>query len=339
MLCKQEFGFYPRQLLIDAGPVTVRSLPELERTASDVLARDAIEDDWIFAPPRQAVDILTGMVRSSPHPARVFALPRTHWMEHAECEGEDHLEFLLWALSFFVGMRLTASEAGFLDSTPVKPGKLVDFILPPRRLTRNDSRSLRAYEQVDLTSHSEHLTSAVDLAERFWQNSGSAGGRHFAAAAHALFIGQNPLHLEFERFLYLYVAIDACYRLTRLLHPTKGRPRPGGRIKWMCEHLGVTLPMWADPAQAGHHRKGPEVTAVRNAALHEGLFMGAPLGFGPLKNGLTKNITLEMRALACRLLVALIGGRHADYVRTPVDTRGTFRLDLNQAGTESRSKN
>ena len=41
---KKEFGFYPQPLQIKAGPVTVSPLPDLERTASDVLASDGVED-------------------------------------------------------------------------------------------------------------------------------------------------------------------------------------------------------------------------------------------------------------------------------------------------------
>ena len=100
--------------------------------------------------------------------------------------------FTFGCCRFFLGMRLTTTEAGFLDATPVKPGKLVDFVLVGRSI--------------------EH---AVELAERFWVvNRGEP--RHtlrFEAAVHALFLGQNPQSLQFERFIYLYTAIDACYKL------------------------------------------------------------------------------------------------------------------------------
>lgn len=59
-------------------------------------------------------------------PGRVSGLPHAHLIEHATGACEDHLDFRIWALSFFVGRRLTPTEAGFLDTTPLKPGKLVD---------------------------------------------------------------------------------------------------------------------------------------------------------------------------------------------------------------------
>jgi hypothetical protein len=47
----------------------------------------------------------------------VFGLPKRHVIEHAAADSDDHLTFHLWAFSFFTGMRLTATEAGFVDAT------------------------------------------------------------------------------------------------------------------------------------------------------------------------------------------------------------------------------
>ena len=56
--------------------------------------------------------------------------------------------------------------------------------------------------------------------------------------------------------------------------------------------------------------------------------MDAPLGFAVHKEGSNQNLTLEMSALVCRLLVALIAGDGADYVQSPVNTRQIHGLDL-----------
>jgi hypothetical protein len=47
----------------------------------------------------------------------VFGLPKRHIIEHAAADSDDHLTFHLWAFSFFTGMRLIATEAGFVDAT------------------------------------------------------------------------------------------------------------------------------------------------------------------------------------------------------------------------------
>jgi hypothetical protein len=72
--------------------------------------------DWIYstpaagAPPRRRGSDFT-------LPARVFGLPKRHIIEHAAADSDDHLTFHLWAFSFFTGMRLIATEAGFVDAT------------------------------------------------------------------------------------------------------------------------------------------------------------------------------------------------------------------------------
>ena len=284
-----EFGFYPDPLQIKAGPVTISPLPDLDRIASGVSAFGRIKGDWIYAP----------------HINRVFRLPKTHRIEHAAATNEEHLDFHLWALSFFVGMRLTATEAGFLDATPVRPRKLVDFVL------------LRSSP-----------VCAVELAEKFWTMTRDKPrcAKRFAAAVHALFLSQNPQGLQFEKFVLLYMAIDACYKLCVELHGLQKHPRHEERIELMCKQFGFKCPGWADPSAPG----GSKVAWIRNNTLHEALFKDAPLGFAVYGGGTNQNLPLEMQALVCRLLVALIGGSGADYVRSPVNTRQRHGLDLSE---------
>ena len=52
------------------------------------------------------------------------------------------------------------------------------------------------------------------------------------------------------------------------------------------------------------------------------------LGFAVLQSGTLGNLTLEMTALVCRLLVALIGGNDTSYLGSPVNTRQRCGLDL-----------
>ena len=295
---KKEFGFYPKPLQIKAGAITVSPLPDLDRIASDVLASDHVEDSWFYAPPQQVRDFMSGNVRERAYASRVFGLSKTHLIEFAETTSEEHLNFHLWALSFFVGMRLTATEAGFLDATPLEPYSLVDFVLLGSSLTR-----------------------AVELAEDFWRRNCAEPRRaqRFGAAVHALFLGQKPQNLGFERFLYFYMAIEACYKLAAARRQPPKHLSHAKRIGWMCGEFNVVTPAWAEKAAA------IKVPAIRNATLHEALFMDAPLGFAVLESS---TLMLEMRALVCRLLVALIGAAGADYVRSPVNTRQRQGLDL-----------
>ena len=295
---EKAFGFYPEPLEIKVGSIQVSPFPELRSIADTVLSCEEIENDWIYAPPQQVRDFMSGKIREQPYSSRVFGLPKTHVIEHARATSDEHLDFLIWVLSFFVGMRLTATEAGFLDATPVKPRKLVDFVLLGQSLER-----------------------AVELADSFWVTNQSEprNAQRFEAAVHALFLGQYPQALLFESFIHLYTAIDACYALTKALRCPGGYHPHRNRIAWMCGELGVKTPAWADP---------PSISAIRNDALHEALFMGTPLGFAASQSGTRINFTLEMAALVCRLLVALIGGNDAFYLGSPVNTRQYHGLNL-----------
>lgn len=202
-------------------------------------------------------------------------------------------------MSFLLGMRVTTEEAGFLDATPIKAGKLVDFVLL-----------------------GQGLPNGVALAEDFWnRNAGTPEQcRRWAAAVHALFLAHYPPALQFEQFVYLYAALDACFAImkpqTRIPHAQ--------RIEWMCGQFGMPVPAWASPAGTGT----AEVAAIRNDAIHEALFMGAPLGFALHGVGTNQNLTLEMEALICRFLAALIGVTDTEYLTSRTDTRQRHGLRL-----------
>ena len=162
--------------------------------------------------------------------------------------NEEHVAFHLWALSFFLGLRLSWTEAGFLEATPVGPGKLVDFVLRGRSIER-----------------------AIELAETFWLASRSdpRNTRRFAAAVNALFLSQYPQALQFEEFIYLYTAIDACYKLTESLRNPAQKSSHASRIGWMCNEFGIQTPTWAQATNTSGG--GTEVSTLRNDALHEAL--------------------------------------------------------------------
>ena len=56
--------------------------------------------------------------------------------------------------------------------------------------------------------------------------------------------------------------------------------------------------------------------------------MNAPLGFAVHGGSTNQDLTLEMSALVCRFLVALIGGDDAAYFKLSVNTRQIHGLAL-----------
>jgi hypothetical protein len=299
---RTAFGYFPRALDLTVGPVTISTRADFEEAVAGVDENDGREGDWVHAP-LQPVAHLGGGTTLRPYPARIFGLPKTHDIEHSSPSNAEHLDFHVWSLGFFHGMRLTTTEAGFLDATPIKPGVLVDFVLL-----------------------GGSIPASIALAEDFWtRNMGSPErARLWVAAVHALFMSQNPRHLQFERFLLLYTALDACFALTKSFTPPPKNLPHATRIEWMCDRLAMPVPAWADPNAAG----GAKIAALRNPAVHEALFVGEPLGFALHGIGENRNLTLEMKALVARLIVALLGARNNDYIRSSTGTRQRQGLNI-----------
>lgn len=92
-LIRTEFGYYPQILQVRAGPITIDTLPNLEQKVSAIEADQRVVKDWIYAPLETQ-----GGTATQPYPHRVFGLPKTHVIEHAAADSDDHVAFLLWAL-------------------------------------------------------------------------------------------------------------------------------------------------------------------------------------------------------------------------------------------------
>ncbi|ALU49678.1 TPA: hypothetical protein L4G76_000033 [Pseudomonas aeruginosa] len=304
-----QFGYYPKPCDIVTGRFSIQTLPDHESRVAVVTGDSNVLKDWIYPGAQQHRDFMSGNVRSMPYNARVFALPKTHVLTLHESESREDLDFVVWCLSFFTGMRLTMAEAGFLDATPITPGKLVDFSL---------SRSTVA-DVIELALH--YLES---------ERSDPRALKRVAAVIHALFLAQYPQNLPFEQFQYLYMALDACFKLVAVKEAQEPRLPHAGRIQWMCEKFDIPVPDWAKNAKAAPS----SLSVVRNDTFHEALFFDGPLGFsiyGGNQHAADRgNVTLQMQALICRLLVSILGKPGASYIKTPVDTRQRHVLELHR---------
>jgi len=305
MTISLDFGYCPDRLDFTVGDVTVSTLKDIEDSVKSVSECEQVEKDWLFAPGARTKDFMRGAVRTLPYSARIFGLPETHRIEHATTGDIEHVQFLVWVLGFIQGMRLTYTEAGFLDATPIKPGKLHDIVW----LGKSDQK-------------------ALGLADSFWLQHASNPriSKAVVGIIHSLFVSQTPTHLCFEEFIYLYTALDGCHYAHSLI--TGQNPRSGRhteRIANLCAAFNCPVPTWAD-SQTG------DIAKHRNETLHEGLFFDEPLGFrvfgGTSPSGSHQNILLEMQALVCRFLCAMLGFNDPDYITSRVDSRQQIGLRL-----------
>jgi hypothetical protein len=210
--------------------------------------------------------------------------------------GSGHLTFLTWGLSFLLGIRLSDNEAGFLDATPTKEGTLVDFVILPKDLPH----AIHRFDEYWIQHHSDPRM-----------------GARLVGAVHCLFLGQNPQLLDFEQLIYLYTSLDACYSVIAAAENWKRTSvRHADRISSMCRWIGIPVPFWASDSDS-------PVVKERNSSLHEALFFGQPLGYS-LYGGANPTegyVLLEMQALTCRLICAIIGLGDNEYLTSPIESR------------------
>jgi hypothetical protein len=303
-----ELGYCPMHFDIRIGDILLTDLPDHEESVEIIEGSETVHQRWIYAPLQRQRDFVSGQTRVLPHSNRVFGLPKTHLLTQGSTDSTQRLEFLVWCIGFFVGMRLTTAEAGFVDATPVEPGKLNDFVLSGCTLDQ-----------------------AIDLSDKFWQAHAEEERniKRVMGIIHALFLSQNPLHFQFEAFSYLYMALDACFALTKsICGAPSSHLTHAARLKWMCEQFEIPVPDWAQPTASNN----TDVSIVRNDAIHEALFFEEPLGFaiygGNKCSSHHRNVPLEMQALTCRLLVALLGKPDCDYVKSEVNSRQRHGLSL-----------
>jgi hypothetical protein len=293
-----EFGYYPADFDIQTGAIRLASLPGLASKVAAVRSDKNTHDGWMYAPHQRNRDIMTGVVSELPQPSRIFGLPKTHVLEHASPDSAEHLHFLVWCVGFFTGFPLTTLECGCQDAAPVEIGKMNDFFVPEAE-----------------------LPDAVALSEQYWRTySGSSQPRmpkRLTGIIHSLFLSHDPTAFPYERFTYLYMTLDACYRQATDLERFKGGTVAdighGKRIRWMCDYFSMPDPHI-------------QVFALRNDTFHEALFFDEPLGFMSLMPDAKKiNRTLMyMRNLVCRLIVALMDAPCRRYIESDPKTRHTY---------------
>jgi hypothetical protein len=302
---KVDFGFYPLQFDADYGDVHIETRDDFESSVKAVKSEPSVGGDWIYSPHKELHALGSNSIRVLPYPTRVFGLPKTHTLSH-RMDDPVRLHFLVWCFGFFVGMRMSDQQAGFLDATPIKPGVSNDIVW-----------------------FGDSVIAALGAADEFFTANANAPKVELAlrAAIHSYLASDIPTLLDYERFIHLYTAVDACYAASGFI---AGKPkknvRHAERIAYLCDEIGLPVPWWAD-------RNSAFVAKQRNETLHEGLFFGEPWGFS-IFGGNQHNdpkqqmLLLEMQKLICRIVIALLGIQNREYLTSSVSDRQRHGLRL-----------
>jgi len=277
-----EFGYYPARYEFTGPAFSIGTLPELADAIDRVEHDDFLDNDWIVVPREH----------------RVFGLPKTHQVNVPGDSDDGRAVFLVDCFGFLVGMRMTTTEAGFVDGTPVKRGKLCDIVVG-----------------------GDPLGEALQYASSFWDafSARPRVAKAMRGIMHSLMLSQDRHLLGYERFLYLYAALDGCYYVYRQRPGAQVAPTHGARLSLLCSEPATVEPDWLQA-----------VVEARNDTIHEGLFFGEPLGFSIFRQdgSVPRSVPLQMSALISRFVVALLGIPASDYIASPVNTRMRHKLSF-----------
>lgn len=313
-----EISYYPVACNFENAQFSFNCLPDFAKVVEDINTSPYVHNHWIYCPQGQQINIFD-KAKLLPYSPRVFDLPKTHVLIINDDLVDEEVDFLLWYLSFFTGMRLTNKKYGFLDATPIKPYELVHFNLSHCDLSDIISNALTYIEEIKLSQLSK---------EQYIQRLKQIG-----AAIHCLFMAQYPQNMCFERFQYLYAAMDACFNILKVNEPKTYQPH-AQRIEWMCEKLGIATPSWAVCKAKSESSKKLEspLSLLRNFTVHEGLFFDQPLGFATVQENYldveTEKLSFHMGNLICRFLVAIMIGSDNEYMNTSIEARIIPRLNI-----------
>lgn len=297
-----EFGYYPVEVNIETEQFSLRTLPGLIEKVERINNDKNVVNGWIY-PGNRKVYNLNGDTCTMPYSYRVFGMPKTHTLKLKNTSSLETLNFVVWCLSFFKGIRLTTTDAGFIDATTIKPTKLTDFILVG-------------------CSEKEVIELALNYIKDKQKDDRSI--KRIAAVIHSLFLSHNPLYLSFEKFQYLYMALDCCFAIAwdeRDKVIKEKKPSHQNRVYWMCENYGVKIPSWATDEC--------NVSVIRNDNFHEAIFNGQPLGFSSINDcQYGSDILLQMQALVCRLLAAILSVNDRKYIASTISSIEYHSLKL-----------
>lgn len=301
-----EFGFLPTSTQFEVDNIIVQPLANAADVIASVLELGLIDGQWIY-PAIVDKSVLSNVLTQSKIdkiqvPAARFELPTTHILVHKQTKDIERTKFLVSMMGFFLGLRLMPKGWGHFYRTPVALHTLSDFHVA-----------------------NDELQQCIVYADRFWLQHRKKKMRTLIfSAVNAFQIAQSYQH-DYERFLFLYTALDTCMEMLQEVFPTKfqkKRIRHWQYARLMVDFLEIKpLPKWA--------RKRRKLTKTvlsetRNAAIHDGLIAGVPFGHDVIGQDM---LELELTNLISRAIIRILGVS-CRYTSTAINTRQQHSIDL-----------
>lgn len=234
------------------------------------MSDDCCSGKWYFPPivpdPREPTQ-----KRRPLSPDLRFYLPETHCLSFDPSKyGDDGEVFLLFTIGFAKGLFLVQEGWGHVMRTAVQVGQYSGFYCRPRAV-------------VEMVDQFEWLVGR--------HNDGPQAARNAIAGVICWYMFSQNYRLSFEEFLGQYTVLDS---ICRLYEKTRNKKLPQShseRPEILCSELGVKAPAWVvtrrDPLT---RKKQSELSQIRNALVHEGMFGDKPALLGTPDQDLLEEI-------------------------------------------------
>jgi len=208
--------------------------------------------------------------------------------------SEEHGQFMVQCLSFLYGQKLFTKSNEYVDSV---------------RLMRDNWGLLISNESIE-----KGLTYCNMLWDDITHNKAEVDAsrvkKRIFGIIHLLFMSTSNKILQFERFMFLYIAIDACFKHfleMNIITKQKRNIPHKERVKYISEITGVKF--------------SDQITEeffynIRNDVFHEGIYLEEPLGYSCVDG--TKNLLFAQNFLV-RVIFFVLKIKAKGFIET-VDT-------------------
>jgi hypothetical protein len=291
-----KFGWLKDKSVIETSFVEIAPLADFDNAISEVINSSQHDGTWYYPPIDYKTDSFSPKVVASR-----FELPPTHCIKQKN--GSQDLELLNYLVVFYGwlhGLRLNPEGWGYLIKTPIKQGKLVDFIKPS----------------------SSELRNLIQKAEVFWKENcedmvyknENVNLANLMMGALNWFSYTQCYGQIFERLMGQYTVFDTLYRIVACQNLLKNDVGHIDRFCYVSEKLELVCPSWIN-----------EISGIRNTLIHESKFAEQPIGFAA--NSTQGDILLGLIAFNCRAIAALLGAK-GNYTRSSCETQQLHGFDI-----------
>lgn len=215
--------------------------------------------------------------------------------------SKEHGRFMIQCLSFLYGQKLFTLPCEYVDSVQLKRDHFGLFIS-----NEDIEKGLIYCNELWMKEAAEDKTEFSRLLKRVF------------GIIHLLFMSTSKTNLQFEQFIYIYIALDASFKhfcdMGLIPHNGKGVPHKQ-RLKMISDIAGINF------SQALSEQYFYQ---IRNDVFHEGLYLEEPLGY-KAKGG-KHNLSFAQNFLIHVIFVVL--GIKATGFPESVDTLNSTRITI-----------